>query len=168
MRKWFLANKRMTDYFYFLLRFVGINASDVNFVAGRYDPTKKPPFDCGFEVNNFAVYVCYIVIPGRRTTLVEYDDCILCRGVRTLLCSPKMRCSVYDIKLHLMVKLLFWIFGEYGVSHHCYFSQVHSDPVLVSVSLPFMGQIDLFENYSYLIGQYAKKKLHLHCFIGLA
>lgn len=30
-------------------RFVGINASDVNFSAGAYDPTKKPPFDCGFE-----------------------------------------------------------------------------------------------------------------------
>ncbi|KAJ3012964.1 Prostaglandin reductase 3 [Thoreauomyces humboldtii] len=26
-----------------------INASDINFTAGRYDPTKKPPFDCGFE-----------------------------------------------------------------------------------------------------------------------
>ena len=29
--------------------FVGINASDINFTAGRYDPTLKPPFDCGFE-----------------------------------------------------------------------------------------------------------------------
>ncbi|XP_067948550.1 prostaglandin reductase-3-like [Watersipora subatra] len=30
-------------------RFVGINASDVNFSAGRYDPSKKPPFSTGFE-----------------------------------------------------------------------------------------------------------------------
>ncbi|XP_071955127.1 prostaglandin reductase-3-like [Antedon mediterranea] len=30
-------------------RFVGINASDINFTAGRYDPTAKPPFDIGFE-----------------------------------------------------------------------------------------------------------------------
>ncbi|XP_019646251.1 PREDICTED: prostaglandin reductase-3-like isoform X1 [Branchiostoma belcheri] len=30
-------------------RFVGINASDVNFAAGRYDPTKVPPFQIGFE-----------------------------------------------------------------------------------------------------------------------
>ena len=29
--------------------FVGINASDINFTAGRYDPQLKPPFDCGFE-----------------------------------------------------------------------------------------------------------------------
>lgn len=30
-------------------RFVGINASDVNYSAGRYDRTVKPPFDAGFE-----------------------------------------------------------------------------------------------------------------------
>ena len=30
-------------------RFVGINASDINVSAGRYNPTVKPPFDVGFE-----------------------------------------------------------------------------------------------------------------------
>ncbi|KAF7669212.1 hypothetical protein LDENG_00228290 [Lucifuga dentata] len=30
-------------------RFVGINASDINYTAGRYDPSVKPPFDAGFE-----------------------------------------------------------------------------------------------------------------------
>ncbi|CAG5133331.1 unnamed protein product [Candidula unifasciata] len=30
-------------------RYAGINASDVNYTAGRYDPTKKPPFPAGFE-----------------------------------------------------------------------------------------------------------------------
>lgn len=30
-------------------RFVGINASDINYTAGRYDPTVRPPFDAGFE-----------------------------------------------------------------------------------------------------------------------
>jgi len=29
--------------------YVGINASDVNYAAGRYDPTMKPPFPAGFE-----------------------------------------------------------------------------------------------------------------------
>ncbi|RNF05962.1 oxidoreductase [Trypanosoma rangeli] len=29
--------------------FVGINASDINFTAGRYRPDAKPPFECGFE-----------------------------------------------------------------------------------------------------------------------
>lgn len=30
-------------------RFVGINASDINYSAGRYDPSVKTPFDLGFE-----------------------------------------------------------------------------------------------------------------------
>lgn len=30
-------------------RFVGINASDINHSAGRYDTSVKPPFDVGFE-----------------------------------------------------------------------------------------------------------------------
>ncbi|XP_028673044.1 prostaglandin reductase-3-like [Erpetoichthys calabaricus] len=30
-------------------RFVGINASDINYSAGRYDPSVKPPFAAGFE-----------------------------------------------------------------------------------------------------------------------
>nr|XP_057908959.1 prostaglandin reductase 3-like [Doryrhamphus excisus] len=30
-------------------RFVGINASDINYSAGRYDPSVQPPFDAGFE-----------------------------------------------------------------------------------------------------------------------
>ncbi|XP_055987513.1 prostaglandin reductase 3 [Sorex fumeus] len=30
-------------------RFVGVNASDINYSAGRYDPSVRPPFDIGFE-----------------------------------------------------------------------------------------------------------------------
>ncbi|XP_063779421.1 prostaglandin reductase 3 [Pseudophryne corroboree] len=30
-------------------RYIGINASDINFSSGRYDPSVKPPFDIGFE-----------------------------------------------------------------------------------------------------------------------
>lgn len=32
-----------------LSRFVGVNASDINYSAGRYDPSVRPPFDIGFE-----------------------------------------------------------------------------------------------------------------------
>lgn len=32
-----------------LFRYVGINASDINYSAGRYDPSVTPPFDIGFE-----------------------------------------------------------------------------------------------------------------------
>lgn len=30
-------------------RYLGINASDVNFTSGKYLPGVKAPFDCGFE-----------------------------------------------------------------------------------------------------------------------
>ncbi|XP_056377401.1 prostaglandin reductase 3 [Hyla sarda] len=30
-------------------RYIGINASDINFSSGRYDSSVKPPFDIGFE-----------------------------------------------------------------------------------------------------------------------
>ncbi|XP_040841064.1 prostaglandin reductase 3 [Ochotona curzoniae] len=30
-------------------RFVGVNASDINYSAGRYDPSVQPPFNVGFE-----------------------------------------------------------------------------------------------------------------------
>uniref|UniRef100_V9KRC0 15-oxoprostaglandin 13-reductase n=1 Tax=Callorhinchus milii TaxID=7868 RepID=V9KRC0_CALMI len=30
-------------------RFVGINASDINYAAGQYDPSLRPPFGIGFE-----------------------------------------------------------------------------------------------------------------------
>ncbi|KAK3104101.1 hypothetical protein FSP39_024417 [Pinctada imbricata] len=30
-------------------KFVGINATEINFTAGRYDPNVKPPLDIGFE-----------------------------------------------------------------------------------------------------------------------
>lgn len=41
----------LSVFFFPLLSFsfVGINASDINYSAGRYDPTVKPPFDAGFE-----------------------------------------------------------------------------------------------------------------------
>jgi len=31
-------------------RYVGINATDINHSAGRYDPGKSPPLDAGLEV----------------------------------------------------------------------------------------------------------------------
>ena len=39
-----------------------------------------------------------------------------------------MGSSLYDPKLQLMVSLQFWISWKSGVSHNCFYSQVHSDP----------------------------------------
>lgn len=74
-------------------RFVGINASDINYSAGRYDPSVKPPFDIGFEgigevvalglsasarytVGQAVAYMApgsfaeYTVVPANQATLV--------------------------------------------------------------------------------------------------
>ncbi|PRP78856.1 putative alcohol dehydrogenase [Planoprotostelium fungivorum] len=39
------------------IHYAGVNASDVNFVAGRYDPTAKPPFYPGFEAVGVVTHV---------------------------------------------------------------------------------------------------------------
>ncbi|KAJ3262345.1 Prostaglandin reductase 3 [Boothiomyces macroporosus] len=44
-------------------KYVGINASDINFTAGRYDPTIKPPFDAGFEA------IGEVVATGKATKI---------------------------------------------------------------------------------------------------
>ncbi|KAM8782143.1 prostaglandin reductase 3 isoform 1-T1 [Rhynchonycteris naso] len=74
-------------------RFVGVNASDINYSAGRYDPSVKTPFDVGFEgvgevvalglsasarftVGQAVAYMApgsfaeYTVVPARITTLI--------------------------------------------------------------------------------------------------
>lgn len=56
-------------------RFVGINASDINYTAGRYDPKLRPPFDVGFEVRELlssgANTSVYPVVKGP----VQYFKC---------------------------------------------------------------------------------------------
>jgi NADPH:quinone reductase-like Zn-dependent oxidoreductase len=47
--------------------FVGINASDINFTAGRYHPDAKPPFDVGMEAIGEVVFAgnkCTKLSPG--------------------------------------------------------------------------------------------------------
>ena len=56
---------------------------------------------------------------------LDYADCINCREIRP---ASKIKCSGYDTKLHLMVRLQFWRSGEYRVPLHCHYFQAHSDP----------------------------------------
>lgn len=39
-------------------RYVGVNASDINYTAGKYDPKRKPPFPSGFEVSGIYFMEC--------------------------------------------------------------------------------------------------------------
>ena len=63
----------------------------------------------------------------------------------------KKRYLGYDARLYPVVRPQFWSSGVCGVLFHCYYSLVYSDTV-VSVRVPTIGHIDLFENYQYSIG----------------
>jgi len=49
---------------------VGINASDINFTAGKYLPNVRPPLDCGFES------IGVIVAVGDGVTRVKVGDAV--------------------------------------------------------------------------------------------
>ncbi|KPA76491.1 putative oxidoreductase [Leptomonas pyrrhocoris] len=56
-------------------KFVGINASDINFTAGIYQPDVRPPFGCGFEAVGEVVAVGSAVLdlkPGAAVATREY------------------------------------------------------------------------------------------------
>ena len=83
-------------------------------------------------------------------------------------------CSVYDTKLHLVVRLESWNSEVFGVSLHCHYTQ---DPgslwsrMVVPVKVISMAQIDLCKNYLYCIGmletiQLCEKYLYLEHLIS--
>ena len=67
-------------------RVAGVNASDVNMTAGRYDPTATPPFDLGFEAAGVVEAV------GEGVTHLAEGDAVafsmLGRGFRDLAVLP--------------------------------------------------------------------------------
>ena len=76
------------------------------------------------------------------------------RGLENADSIPCRRGSwVYNPKLHLMVRLQFWISGECGVHHSLPSLQIPVCPeLIVPVRIPSIGKIDLFKNYTYPIG----------------
>ena len=58
----------------------------------------------------------------------------LCRRVRPI---PN-EYPRYDIKLHLIVRLKFRSFGEWGVSLYCYYSQVHNLMQIIYITLEYL------------------------------
>ena len=66
-----------------------------------------------------------------------------------------------DNKWHLMVRLLFWKHGYYGVHLHSHYFQVHVQPgVLDRGKVPSRGQMDLLErNFINLITLSKKKNI---------
>ena len=66
-------------------------------------------------------------------------------------------CPEYDTKLHLMVRPQFWRSGEmWRTPSLSLLPGPFLSRVVVPVRVPYMGQIDVFKNYSYSIGLCAK------------
>ena len=58
--------------------------------------------------------------------------------------KAKKRFPMYDTQLHLVMRLHFWSSGEYGVTLHCHYSPVQSDPgLVVPTRVPSIYQMDL-------------------------
>ena len=76
---------------------------------------------------------------------IEYVECILYRGVRP---SQEKGCPEYDIKLHPVLKL--W--GVWNTLSLPLLPGPLYPEVVIPVKVPFIGQVDLFVNYLYLIG----------------
>ena len=60
-RAYAIMNNYLSLYEILTFRYAGINASDINFTAGRYDSTMKPPFDVGFEVHTQYIICCFYI-----------------------------------------------------------------------------------------------------------
>ena len=65
---------------------------------------------------------------GEDSVILELWECTDCIPSRNKTSSPKKRCLRNGGKLHSMVKLQFWSFGEGGIHLHCHYSQLHSVP----------------------------------------
>ncbi|KAI9332896.1 hypothetical protein DFJ73DRAFT_855069 [Zopfochytrium polystomum] len=71
--------------------FVGINASDTNYTAGRYDPSVRPPFDCGFESVGEVIGVGPGVTKlkvGQTVLAMGYGAFAECHALRASSCIP--------------------------------------------------------------------------------
>ena len=92
------------------------------------DTIKRPPANTGVRklVKNEIIKMLFVqarCCPVGRSCKIYRLYC--CREVKLPLANE---CSGYDTKLHLMVRLQSWSFGEYGVPLHCHYAQVHFDP----------------------------------------
>lgn len=52
------------------VKYVGINASDINYTNGAYLPGVQPPFDCGFEAGAFSCYLLPVCVSESQSDLV--------------------------------------------------------------------------------------------------
>ena len=81
---------------------------------------KKPmPIEIFTHKHNLHCFIELHSIPSLLAGAVEYINC----RERT---QPS-KCPGYDTKLHQIVRLQSWKFGECGVPLYCHYCQIYSD-----------------------------------------
>lgn len=58
------------------VKYVGINASDINYTNGAYLPGVQPPFDCGFEAGAFCCLLSLCVYVSFCDLVLNSSMCV--------------------------------------------------------------------------------------------
>ena len=87
----------------------------------------------------------------------------LCRHQNTLIISPADEQDTLKMSILGMIPNCMWWWdscsGECGIFLHCHYSQIQSgQEVIVSVRVPFMGQVELLKKWLYSKGPSSSKK----------
>ena len=97
----------------------------------------------------FFLIFCSNIAPFSITTSLEgLEICWLYPMQRAMTPSHKRRmCPDYDTKIHLVVRLQFWMFRKCGIASSLWIIPGHLwSHVVVTLRVPSVGQHDLFEN----------------------
>lgn len=116
--------------------YVGINASDINYTAGRYDPSIKPPFDCGFEG------IGEVIATGRDTNIQLYQPVAVMNFgtfAEYQIVSEKMLIPIPKLDKKFLCLLVSGLTSELALKYHAGLKK--KDVVLVTAAAGGAGQI---------------------------
>ncbi|KAJ3359214.1 hypothetical protein HDU91_004983 [Kappamyces sp. JEL0680] len=116
--------------------YVGINASDINFTAGRYDPSLKPPFDAGFEA------IGRVVATGTSTkTKLHQPVAVMLYGCFSeyQLVAEKLLIPIPSLNKQFLPLIVSGLTSELALKHHGQMKK--NEIVLVTAAAGGAGQI---------------------------
>lgn len=124
-------NQVIVKYYY-----AGINASDINFTAGRYDPALVPPFDCGFEAIGEV-----IAVGSKTTTKLLQPVAVMTYGAFSeyQIISEKSLIPVPSIDPRFLTLIVSGMTSYFALKYHGHMKS--NETVLVTAAAGAAGQI---------------------------
>ncbi|KAJ3195211.1 Prostaglandin reductase 3 [Irineochytrium annulatum] len=117
--------------------YVAINASDINFTAGRYDPKLRPPFDCGFESLGTVVAV------GASVNGIKLGDSVACMSYGAFteyqLLDARVAIKVASKRPEVLALLVSGLTSSLALAHQG--AMTKGETVLVTAAAGGAGQI---------------------------